>query len=63
MNRSTHLGQGLTVGQVQDLMQEAGKAGDDKMVETCLDALECDQASLKKIIEVLEYSRGNMRRP
>lgn len=49
MNKTTHLGQGLTQGQVEDLLQEAAQAGDEKMVAICLDALDCDQEALKQV--------------
>jgi hypothetical protein len=58
MSRDTNLGEGLTVGQVSDLRDEAGQAGDMAIVATCDDALEHDVTALRKIVEVLNKRGG-----
>jgi hypothetical protein len=58
MDRSTHLGWGVTVGQVLDLATESGVAGDDRMLEICGDALECDQEACRQVALVLLENDG-----
>ncbi len=53
MDRTTHLGHGLTVGQVEDLREEAGRAGDERMVQICQDALEHDRTVLAECARVI----------
>jgi hypothetical protein len=47
--RAMNLGKGLTVGQVEDLRQEAACVGDEAMVAICDGALALDEASLVRV--------------
>ena len=63
MNRTTHIGHGLTIGDVQDLQQEAATAGDMAMVAVCDDALECDLASLLQCREAIDSAKAQRWQP